>query len=139
MGFLQIYKFVGHYKGGSYLCRMIGHYLKKYRIFIVSMVVFSVVAITLFYRVLDRKTLPVYTSAMVNPELVDSTMQEIRTPHFVADFSFVNQNGQTVTQKDYEDKIYVADFFFTTCQSICPKMTKNIARVQEALSEMADV
>jgi protein SCO1/2 len=139
MGFLQIYKFVGHYKGGSYLCRMIGHYLKKYRIFIVSMVVFSVVAITLFYRVLDRKTLPVYTSAMVNPELVDSTMQEIRTPHFVADFSFVNQNGQTVTQKDYEDKIYVADFFFTTCQSICPKMTKNMARVQEALSEMPDV
>lgn len=118
---------------------MIGHYLKKYRIFIVSMVVFSVVAITLFYRVLDRKTLPVYTSAMVNPELVDSTMQEIRTPHFVADFSFVNQNGQTVTQKDYEDKIYVADFFFTTCQSICPKMTKNMARVQEALSEMPDV
>jgi protein SCO1/2 len=139
MGFLQIYKFIGHYKGGSYLCRMIGHYLKKYRIFIVSMVVFSVVAITLFYRVLDRKTLPVYTSAMVNPELVDSTMQEIRTPHFVADFSFVNQNGQTVTQKDYEDKIYVADFFFTTCQSICPKMTKNMARVQEALSEMPDV
>ena len=139
MWFLQSYKFIGHYKCGSYLCGMIGRFLKRYRIFIVSMAVFSVVALTLFYRVLDRKTLPVYTSAMVNPELVDSTMQEIRTPHFVTDFSFVNQNGKIVTQKDYEGKIYVADFFFTTCQSICPKMTKNMVRVQEALAQIPDV
>ena len=59
---------------------------------------------------------------MVNPELVDSTIQHIanKNEHHIADFSFTNQNGKTITQKDYEGKIYVADFFFTTCQTICP-------------------
>src|SRR5690606_28586784 len=53
--------------------------------------------------------------------------------HRVADFKFVNQNGKTITQSDYEGKIYVADFFFTTCGSICPIMTDNMVRVQDAI------
>jgi protein SCO1/2 len=69
---------------------------------------------------------------MVNPELVDSTIQYISKYHSIADFSFTNQNGKTITQKDYEGKIYVADFFFTTCGSICPKMTNNLVEVQKA-------
>lgn len=103
------------------------------------MSIFSAVAIALFYNVLNRKSLPVYTPAMVNPELVDSTLQEVRAKHFVADFSFVNQNGQIVTNKDYDGKVYVADFFFTTCQSICPKMTKNMAMVQQAVASNPNV
>lgn len=71
--------------------------------------------------------------ADVNPELVDSTMQHISKYHLIADFSFTNQNGKTITQKDYEGKIYVADFFFTTCQTICPRMTKNMVEVQKAI------
>lgn len=114
---------------------MILRWLKKYRIFIIVMTLFSAIAIGSFYNVLDRKTLPVFTPAMVNPELVDSTMQDMRGRHFVADFSFVNQNGKTVTQKDYEGKVYVADFFFTTCQSICPKMTHNMAEIQKAIKD----
>jgi protein SCO1/2 len=70
---------------------------------------------------------------MVNPELVDSTIQYISKYHSIADFSFTNQNGKTITQKDYEGKIYVADFFFTTCGSICPKMTTNLVEVQKAI------
>jgi protein SCO1/2 len=69
---------------------------------------------------------------MVNEELVDTTVQYIAKNHFISNFSFVNQNGKTITQKDYEGKIYVADFFFTTCGSICPKMTTNLAEVQKA-------
>jgi protein SCO1/2 len=64
---------------------------------------------------------------------VDSTVQYISKYHTIADFSFVNQNGKTITQKDYEGKVYVADFFFTTCGSICPKMTTNLAEVQKAI------
>lgn len=71
--------------------------------------------------------------ADVNPELVDSTMQHISKYHTIADFSFTNQNGKTITQKDYEGKIYVADFFFTTCQTICPVMTTNMVEVQKAI------
>lgn len=109
-------------------------YLKKYRLFFGTMALISVVAISLFYTALKpKKTLPIYNPAMVNPELVDSTVQHISKYHTIADFSFVNQNGKTITQKEYEGKIYVADFFFTTCGSICPKMTTNLAEIQKAI------
>lgn len=95
---------------------------------------FSAVTISLFYSALKpSKTLPIYNPTDVNPELVDSTMQYKSKYHTIADFSFVNQNGDTITQKDYDGKIYVADFFFTTCGSICPKMTANLADVQKAV------
>jgi protein SCO1/2 len=51
--------------------------------------------------------------------------------HKVQPFSFTNQDGRTITDKDYEGKIYVVDYFFTTCQSICPKMTTELLRVQD--------
>lgn len=50
--------------------------------------------------------------------------------HTVAPFSFINQDGKTVTDKDYNGKIYVVDYFFTTCKTICPKMTSELLRVQ---------
>lgn len=80
-----------------------------------------------------EKRLPIMNPADVNPELVDSTMQHVSKYHTIADFSFTNQNGKTITQKDYEGKIYVADFFFTTCQTICPVMTTNMVEVQKAI------
>lgn len=48
------------------------------------------------------------------------------------DFSMRNQNGNVVTLTDWKDKIVVVDFFFTHCNSICPKMTRNLKKVQEA-------
>jgi protein SCO1/2 len=51
--------------------------------------------------------------------------------HRVQPFSFVNQNGKVFTDKDLEGKIYVTDYFFTTCKSICPKMSTELLRVQE--------
>ncbi|HEX8563866.1 MAG TPA: SCO family protein [Flavobacterium sp.] len=108
--------------------------LRKYRYFFTVMAVFSIVSVSLFYLALKpNKTLPIYDPADVNPELVDSTVQHISRSHRIADFSFVNQNGKTITQKDYEGKIYVADFFFTTCGSICPIMTDNMVEVQKAV------
>lgn len=86
-----------------------------------------------YFALKPKKTLPIYNPSDVNPELVDSTVQYKSRYHTVSDFSFVNQNGDTVTQKDYEGKVYVADFFFTTCGSICPKMTTNMADVQKAI------
>ena len=78
-----------------------------------------------------RKNLPIYNPSDINPELVDSTVQYIGNSHTIADFSFTNQNGKTITQKDYEGKVYVADFFFTTCGSICPIMTTNMVDIQK--------
>lgn len=108
-------------------------FFNKYRKFIGLWLVFSIIVISLFYFALKpKKTLPIYNPADVNPELVDTTVQYIANKHHIADFSFTNQNGKTITQKDYEGKIYVADFFFTTCKSICPKMTTNLVDVQKA-------
>ena len=109
--------------------------LKKYRLFLGVFIVFSAIVLSLFYSALKpKKTLPIYNPADVNPELVDSTVQYKSKYHTIGDFSFINQNGKTITQKDYEGKIYVADFFFTTCGSICPKMTSNLSEIQTAFA-----
>ena len=108
-------------------------FLKKNRIILLTFLVFSSISIALFMNALTpKKFLPIMNPADVNPELVDSTVQHVSKYHTIADFSFTNQNGKTITQKDYEGKIYVADFFFTTCQSICPRMTSNMVLIQNA-------
>ena len=115
-------------------------FFKKYKLFFFGLFVFSVVTIALFYNALKpEKTLPIFNPADVNPELVDSTVQHVGKYHTIADFSFTNQNGKTITQKDYEGKVYVADFFFTTCQTICPIMTTNMTEVQKAFSNNPNV
>ena len=53
----------------------------------------------------------------------------------VPDFSFINQNGKIITNKDYLGKVYVIEFFFTTCPTICPRMNANLIQVQNAFSE----
>ena len=108
-------------------------FFKKHRIFFGTFIIFSIITISLFYNVLKpSKTLPIYNPADVNPELVDSTVQYVSKYHTIGKFSFTNQNGKTITEKDYDGKIYVADFFFTTCGSICPIMTTNMVDVQKA-------
>ena len=109
-------------------------FFRKYLWFFVVLISLSIVIISLFYFALKpKKTLPIYNPSDVNPELVDSSVQYIRKYHTIADFSFINQNGEKITQKNYEGKIYVADFFFTTCGSICPKMTTNMVDIQTAI------
>ena len=115
-------------------------FFSKYRKFFGVLLVFSAVTIFLFYSALKpAKSLPIYNPSDVNPELVDTTVQYISKYHTIANFSFTNQNGKTITQKDYEGKIYVADFFFTTCKSICPKMTTNLVEVQKAFLDNSKV
>ena len=58
-------------------------------------------------------------------------MQHVKRFHKIKDFSLVNQNGEKVTNEDYRDKIYIADFFFTTCQGICPIMKENMIILQD--------
>ena len=100
----------------------------------------SGVIIYLFYNALKpQEVLPVYSPAMVNSELVPEEIQHIRKYHTISDFSLTNQNGETITQADYNDKIYIADFFFTTCPTICPIMTKNMAEIQREISNDTDI
>lgn len=112
----------------------------KYKFFGLTLLALSAIIVYLFYNALQPpKKLPVYQPSMVNPELVDSSVQFKKKYHAVADFSLVNQNGEMVTEKDYENKIYIADFFFTTCPTICPIMTQNMADIQERLANDDEV
>ena len=104
------------------------------------MVFFSVFMIYAIYTLLTpEKKLPVYNPSDVNPRLVDESIVHIRRNHKIADFNLVNQNGETITQNNYKDKIYVADFFFTRCMTICPVMTNNIGKLQEVFINDDDV
>lgn len=87
----------------------------------------------------SEKKLKVYQPADINPKLVDKSKQEIEQDHTVADFSLVNQLGNEITLNDFENKIYVADFFFATCPSICPIMSQNIANLQEEFADRPEV
>lgn len=115
-------------------------FFAKYKFFWIFLFVLSVILISVIYQILKpEERLPVFQPDMVNRELVDSTVQEVRKYHTISDFKLVNQNGDTITQDFYRDKIYVADFFFTTCQTICPVMTDHMLKIQEELKDDPNV
>jgi len=115
-------------------------FFKDYKKFAVVFLIISIIIISIIYNTLNvYQPLPVYQPAMVNYELVDSTIQYQKKYHKIADFNLINQNGKIITQEDYKDKIYVADFFFTTCQTICPIMTTNMAAIQKEIIDDIDV
>ena len=96
------------------------------------MTILSVVVLSSFYYILKPKiTLPIYSPNMVSTELVDQSIQYVKKYHKISDFSLLNQNGETISEQFYDNKIYVVDFFFTTCPTICPIMTDNMIYIQE--------
>ena len=78
--------------------------------------------------------LPIIGPSDFKEELVNNKVNKEQS-HFVSDFELINQNGDTITYKDYENKIYVVDFFFTRCGSICPIMTNNMKKIQDKFLE----
>ena len=115
-------------------------FFKVYRKFAIVFGIISIIIISLIYRTLNvYQPLPIYQPAMVSTDLVDSTLQYKKKYHKIADFSLANQNGDTITQEDYDGKIYVADFFFTTCQTICPIMTDHMVTIQNEILDDDEV
>ena len=106
----------------------------------IFLAIFSVVVIPVFYQLLkvDEK-LKIYNPADVNPRLVDFSMKHITKDHTIADFELTNQNGEKITNKNYKDKIYVADFFFTRCQTICINMAYNMGELQNLYKKDIDI
>ncbi|WP_297694853.1 SCO family protein [uncultured Eudoraea sp.] len=115
-------------------------FFSKFKFLGIVLLLLSSVIIYLFYNALQpKKVLPVYQPADFNSELVDSTLVHVKKYHTIADFSLTNQNGEIITQDFYRDKIYVADFFFTTCPTICPIMTDNMVYLQSKIANDKDV
>ncbi|EAR02004.1 SCO family protein [Maribacter sp. HTCC2170] len=96
------------------------------------------IIVLIFFLLNEEAQLPVYNPSDFNPELVDISIRKTES-HIVADFELINQNGETITQEDYKDKIYVTDFFFTRCPSICPIMSNNMEKLQEEFMKNDDI
>ena len=79
------------------------------------------------------ETLPYYRTEALIPEWPDNRKdgEFVSEMHSIGNFELLNQNGQKLSNKDMEGKIYVVDFFFTTCPGICPKMTYNMKKLQD--------
>jgi len=107
-------------------------FFKKSRNTFFFLILFSLIVIPIFYFLVkvDEK-LPIYNPADINPKLVDYSIRNKTKNHSVADFKLINQNGNTITNKDFENKIYLTDFFFTRCQTICLVMTYNMSELQD--------
>lgn len=107
---------------------------------LIFLAVFSAVVIPVFYHLLKvDTTLKIYNPADVNPRLVDFSMKHITKDHTIADFELTNQNGEVITNKNYENKIYVADFFFTRCTNICIAMAYNMSELQDFYKNDNDI
>ena len=85
------------------------------------------------------KTLPFYNSAAFTPEWIAESDDSYATIHTIAPFQFTNQNSQNITNKDFRGKIYIADFFFTRCQTICISMAYNMNELQEYYKNDDDI
>lgn len=99
-------------------------------------ILFCVAIVAVWYFLLrpsDR--LPVYHPAQLDPRLVDPAVRGEQGEHHISDFRLTDQLGRTVTLETVRGKVVLADFFFTTCATICPRMSSQMVRVQEAFKD----
>lgn len=113
--------------------------VRNKKFFVFMGVLLTLIFIAIYTLTKPKKSLPIFSPSDVNPQLVDTTIQHIINNHKIADFTFTNQNGKKITQEDYKNTIYVADFFFTTCPTICPIMTDNMVWLQEKIKDLPNV
>lgn len=115
-------------------------FFKKSKSTFIFLFFFSILFIPILYFLVKPKAeLPVYNPVDVNPRLVADEVKHIRRDHRIRDFQLINQNGDSITQRDFEDKIYIADFFFTRCQTICPIMAINMSELQNYYKDDNDL
>lgn len=83
--------------------------------------------------------LPYYGDESFTPHWIKPNSEKEESFHKIPDFELVNQLGDTITKKTFENKIYIADFFFTSCPGICPRMTSNMTKIQNAFKDDSEV
>ena len=86
-----------------------------------------------------ESSLPFINKPDFTPEWIEKNDPAYSSIHRIPAFSFTNQNGETITEKTVDGKIYVADFIFTRCGSICPKMTNNMGLLQSTFKKNSEV
>lgn len=104
--------------------------MKKLAFFLLIFVA-SVLAVYFMQRE-PKKSLPILNPIDVSEEMVDSGLIRKGVGHTIGHFTFQNQEGQNISDEDVRGKVFVAEYFFTTCGTICPKMNQQMQRVQKA-------
>jgi protein SCO1/2 len=87
----------------------------------------------------DKKDLPIINPIDVQEEMVDPELLRIGQGHTIGNFSFKNQDNKTITQREIEGKVFVAEYFFSTCKRICPIMNQQMQRIQYAFKDNPNV
>jgi protein SCO1 len=111
--------------------------MKRFGLISVIVITF-IVGISLAYMAIKRDSkqpLPIYNPTDLTPDVVDEELHRVGIGHKIGQFEFTNQNGKTISDKDVDGKIYVVEYFFTTCGTICPIMNDQMQRVQRAYSK----
>lgn len=100
-------------------------------------VLFCIAGISFTYYFIQpkEKPLPIINPVDLETEMVDTTLLRVGMGHTIGSFEFKNQENKTITDKDVSGKVYVAEYFFTTCGTICPKMNAQMQRVQGAYKD----
>jgi protein SCO1/2 len=107
---------------------------------LIPTLIIVVIGITITYNMIDKpKILKVYNPVDLNPALVDESVRNVDKLHRVGAFKLTDQDGKEVTENNFKDKIYITDFFFVTCPTICPKMTKQMDRVYHEFEKNEDI
>jgi protein SCO1/2 len=113
---------------------------KKFPTTLFSFILVFFIGVFIVYYLQNRgDALPIYNPSDINPHLVDESVRNVDRNHRIQSFSLINQVGDTIDEHVFDDKIYVADFFFTRCMGICPKMSKQMDRAAEELKAEEDV
>jgi protein SCO1/2 len=105
----------------------------KIRVILFAVLVI-VAIISAYIMTLDQqseRTLPIIQPKDVKKEMVDPEMLQIGIGHRIGNFSLLNQYGETISLENVKGTVFVAEYFFTTCGTICPRMTEQMTRVQE--------
>ena len=108
------------------------------KIFAFGFIMIVAVLIAYYMTLNTKKPLPILNPIELNSEMVDSSLQSVGLGHKIGKFSFLNQDGETITEKNVKGKVFVAEYFFTTCGTICPKMNAQMQRVQLAYKGNSD-
>ncbi len=104
-----------------------------------QLVLFAIVTFIVISCNKKNDKLPILGRRIIENVNFDGGIKADTIFHTISGFSFTNQDGQNITQETFQDKIYIADFFFTTCPTICPIMKTQMLRVYEEYKDNSDV
>ncbi len=83
--------------------------------------------------------LPFYNTPDFTPQWIDAASADVKTIHTIPSFSFIDQDGDSISDKTFNNKIYAVNFFFTSCPGICKRLTANLLLVQTAFKNDTSV